>query len=186
MLAAIEARGLRWGIDQQARALTTPVVAALNLAQRAAVVVSAIDAAFQAGIRRRCCHAALAMKVLPGGLRHVGDDLRDIEAARPPEWRPSSRRYGYMGQAGDPAAWPATGHIAAPLECSPGCAERLGRTASRVHSSHSRARVACAGNAHRLLLGERLQHRAHDVVRTASATPFACSRRSPFFIEAAS
>jgi phosphoglycolate phosphatase len=116
LLAAIEARGLRWGIvtNKHAR-FTTAVVAALNLAQRAAVVVSGDSTPHAKPHPAPLLHAALAMQVSPAACVYVGDDLRDIEAGEAAGMATIIAGYGYMGQ-GDPDAWPATGRIDAPLE----------------------------------------------------------------------
>ena len=61
-------------------------------------------------------HGAAALAVAPEACVYVGDDLRDVEAGRAAGMATIVAGYGYMGQSGDPAQWPATGWIARPLD----------------------------------------------------------------------
>lgn len=117
MLAAIEDRGLKWGIvtNKHAR-FTVPVVAALELAQRAAVVVSGDSTPHPKPHPAPLLHAADALRVPPSACVYVGDDLRDIEAGVAAGMPTIVACYGYMGTTGNPERWPATGWIAAPLD----------------------------------------------------------------------
>jgi 2-phosphoglycolate phosphatase len=117
MLAAIEDRGLKWGIvtNKHSR-FTGPVVAALELAQRAAVVVSGDSTPHAKPHPAPLLHAADALRVPPAACVYVGDDLRDIEAGVAAGMATIVACYGYMGTTGDPQRWPATGWIAEPLD----------------------------------------------------------------------
>lgn len=117
LLDAIEARGLAWGIvtNKHAR-FTGPVVAALALAPRARVVVSGDTTPNPKPHPAPLLHAAAALTVPPDRCVYVGDDLRDVEAGRAAGMATIVAGYGYMGQSGDPAQWPATGWIDAPLD----------------------------------------------------------------------
>ncbi len=117
LLDAIEARGLRWGIvtNKHAR-FTLPVVAALALSPRAAVVVSGDTTPHPKPHPAPLLHAATAMGVAAERCVYVGDDLRDVEAGRAAGMATIVADYSYMGTAGDPATWNATGRIAQPLD----------------------------------------------------------------------
>ncbi len=117
LLAGIEARGLRWGIvtNKHAR-FTMPVVAALGLDKRAAIVVSGDTTPHPKPHPAPLLHAAEALRIAPAACVYVGDDLRDVEAGRAAGMATIVAEYGYMGTGGDPALWPATGWIAQPLE----------------------------------------------------------------------
>lgn len=117
LLDAIEARGLAWGIvtNKHAR-FTGPVVAALALATRAGVVVSGDTTPNPKPHPAPLLHAAAALTVPPDRCVYVGDDLRDVEAGRAAGMATIVAGYGYMGQSGDPAQWPATAWIDAPLD----------------------------------------------------------------------
>ncbi|MET0203837.1 MAG: HAD-IA family hydrolase, partial [Casimicrobiaceae bacterium] len=116
-LDAIEARGLRWGIvTNKFERFTTPVVAALGLADRAAVVVGGDTTPHAKPHPAPLLHAAQAMKVAPSASVYVGDDLRDVEAGSAAGMATIIAGYGYMGVGGDPKRWPATGWIDRPRD----------------------------------------------------------------------
>ena len=116
-LDAIEARGLRWGIvTNKVERFTIPVVAALGLAQRAAVVVGGDTTPYAKPHPAPLLHAAQAMRVAPSACVYVGDDLRDIEAGIAAGMATIVAGYGYMGVGGDPRRWPATGWIDSPRD----------------------------------------------------------------------
>jgi 2-phosphoglycolate phosphatase len=117
LLTAIEGRGLQWGIvtNKHAR-FTAPVVAALHLDKRAAIVVSGDTTPYPKPHPAPLLHAAEALGIAPAACVYVGDDLRDVEAGQAAGMATIVAGYGYMGAGGDPALWPATGWIAQPLE----------------------------------------------------------------------
>ena len=116
-LDAIEARGLRWGIvTNKFERFTIPVVAALGLARRAAVVVGGDTTPHAKPHPAPLLHAAHAMRVAPSACVYVGDDLRDIEAGNAAGMATIVAGYGYMGVGGDPRRWPATGWIDSPRD----------------------------------------------------------------------
>jgi phosphoglycolate phosphatase len=117
LLDAIEARGLRWGIvTNKFERFTKPVVAALGLASRAAVVVGGDTTPHAKPHPAPLLHAAQAMNVAPSACVYVGDDLRDIEAGNAAGMAAVVAGYGYMGVGGDPRRWPATGWIDHPRD----------------------------------------------------------------------
>lgn len=117
LLAAIEARGFGWGIvTNKHTRFTRPVVAALALDERAGVVVSGDTTPHAKPHPAPLLHAADALRVPPASCVYVGDDLRDVEAGRAAGMATIVANYGYMGTAGDPREWPATGWIETPLD----------------------------------------------------------------------
>ena len=116
-LDAIEARGLRWGIvTNKFERFAMPVVAALGLAGRAAVVVGGDTTAHAKPHPAPLLHAAQAMRVSPSACVYVGDDLRDVEAGIAAGMATIVAGYGYMGVGGDPRRWPASGWIDQPRD----------------------------------------------------------------------
>jgi 2-phosphoglycolate phosphatase len=116
LLAAIEQRGLPWGIvTNKFSRFTGPVVNALALAGRAATVVSGDTTPNAKPHPAPLLHAARALRVAPGRCVYVGDDLRDVEAGNAAGMPTIVAEYGYLGAGADCAAWPATGWIAQPL-----------------------------------------------------------------------
>ena len=117
LLDAVEARGLPWGIvTNKHMRFTARVVAALGLADRAAVVVAGDTTPHPKPHPAPLLHAANALRLAPGDCIYVGDDLRDVEAGRAAGMATIVASYGYLGAGGDPARWPATGWIDRPLD----------------------------------------------------------------------
>lgn len=117
LLEALDARGIRWGIvTNKASRFTTPVVAALGLAGRAATVVSGDTASRPKPHPEPLLHAAEALGVRAGSCVYVGDDLRDVTAGNAAGMATIVAGYGYLGGESNPSRWPATGWIDHPLE----------------------------------------------------------------------
>jgi phosphoglycolate phosphatase len=117
LLAAIEGRGLPWGIvTNKAERFTFPLLAALGLEARTACVVGGDTTGRIKPHPDPLLHAARALGLAPGACLYLGDDLRDVQAARAAGMPVLAAAYGYLGDGGDPAAWGADGVIAHPLE----------------------------------------------------------------------
>jgi N-acetyl-D-muramate 6-phosphate phosphatase len=117
LLTALEARGVRWGVvTNKAERFTRPVLAALGLASRAAVVVSGDTTPHPKPHPAPLLHAAGALAVAPQRCVYVGDDLRDVQAGNAAGMATIVAAYGYLGESGDCRAWPATGWIASPAD----------------------------------------------------------------------
>lgn len=117
LLDELDARRLRWGIvTNKATRFTTPVVAALGLAGRAATVVSGDTASRPKPHPEPLLHAAAVLGLRAGACVYVGDDLRDVTAGNAAGMATIIARYGYLGGETDPSSWPATGSIARPLD----------------------------------------------------------------------
>jgi phosphoglycolate phosphatase len=117
LLAALDARAIRWGIvTNKAARFTRPVTEALGLAQRARVIVSGDTTAHSKPHPAPLLHAAAELGVDAARCMYVGDDLRDVEAGNAAGMATIVASYGYMGANADPSSWPATGWIARPGE----------------------------------------------------------------------
>ena len=108
MLLDFEKRGLPWGVVTNKPAwLTRPLMAALGLEQRAAVCVSADEAAAPKpdpdALFLACKRAGLS----PGECGYVGDDRRDIVAGRAAGMATVAVRWGYFGEGGPIETWGA-------------------------------------------------------------------------------
>lgn len=107
LLDALSRAGLGWGIvTNKAMRFTAPVVAGLGLA--GARVVIAGDTTphakpHPAPLLAACARLALA----PERCVYVGDDRRDIEAARAAGMPSVAAAWGYLGNGGDATAWNA-------------------------------------------------------------------------------
>jgi len=116
MLDALEARGIAWGVvTNKAHRFTRPVVEALGLAPRTAVVVSGDTTPHAKPHPAPLLHAAEALRVAPGACAYVGDDLRDVVAGNAAGMATLVAQYGYLGETGRSDDWPATGWIDDPL-----------------------------------------------------------------------
>jgi N-acetyl-D-muramate 6-phosphate phosphatase len=117
LLAAIEGRGLPWGVvTNKAERFTFPLLAALGLAARTACVVGGDTTGRIKPHPDPLLHAARALGLAPANCLYVGDDLRDVQAARAAGMPVIAAGYGYLGDEGDPSAWKADAVIAHPLE----------------------------------------------------------------------
>ncbi len=118
LLSEIESRSMVWGIvTNKAIGLTTPLVAQLGLAERAGCVVGGDTTPHLKPHPASLLHAAVQIRVPPAECFYLGDDLRDIQAARAAGMRPIAVEYGYGGSGSDgPRSWNADAVIGAPID----------------------------------------------------------------------
>ena len=121
LLASIESRNMVWGIvTNKAVRLTTPLVAHLGLAQRAGCVVGGDTTPHLKPHPASLLHAADKIGVKPSDCFYLGDDLRDIQAAKAAGMFSVAVEYGYSGTAnGGPHGWNAEAVIGKPLDLLP-------------------------------------------------------------------
>lgn len=116
LLRALELRGLAWGIvTNKVMRYTRPVVAGLGLA-RAGVVIAGDSTPHPKPHPAPLRAACTVLGVEPSQAIYVGDDLRDIEAARAAAMPSVAVRYGYLGTAGPVDTWGADAVVDTPLE----------------------------------------------------------------------
>lgn len=120
VLIRLERAGLPWGVvTNKAARFTLPLMRGLGLHERAASIVSGdsvpVAKPDPAGLRL----AASQMKVDPAHCIYVGDDERDIQAARASGMRSVSAAFGYLGCGRPPHEWGADHLIHHPLELLP-------------------------------------------------------------------
>ena len=117
LLEALERRGVRWGIvTNKLDRFTRPLVDALGLTRRAACIVSGDSVARAKPFPDPLLHASSTLELDPAACLYVGDDLRDVRAARAAGMPILAAGYGYLGDDGDPHGWGADGVIGHPLE----------------------------------------------------------------------
>jgi phosphoglycolate phosphatase len=115
LLDAIESAALAWGIvTNKASRFTMPVVTALRLSGRARAIVSGDTTPHAKPHPEPLWHAARLLGVAPSDCVYVGDDLRDVQAGNAAGMASVVAHWGYLGNGGDPAAWPASAHATAP------------------------------------------------------------------------
>lgn len=115
-LRALEQRGIQWGIvtNKLAR-FTQPLVQALQLAQRAACVVSGDTTPFSKPHPAPLLHALAMTGVEAASSIYIGDDRRDIDAGRAAGTRTAVASYGYLGDEMSYDQWGADAVIESPL-----------------------------------------------------------------------
>ena len=117
MLSSLEAAGLPWGIvTNKATRFTSPIVAGLGLARRAAVVVCGDTTPHAKPHPAPLLHAALAMGLPPESVVYVGDDLRDAQAARAAGMAMVAATWGYLGLGESVHRWGADALLDAPSQ----------------------------------------------------------------------
>ena len=117
LLDALDERRLPWGVvTNKIGRFTDPLLEALGLSGRAACVVSGDTVARAKPHPDPLLHASHALGLAPAACLYVGDDLRDVQAARAAGMPIIAAGYGYLGDEGDPRDWGADAVIGHPLE----------------------------------------------------------------------
>ena len=121
LLDALESRGIVWGIvTNKAMRFTTPLVEQLGLAGRAACVVGGDSTPHLKPHPASLLLAARLLALEPRECCYLGDDLRDIQAAKSAGMFSIAVEYGYHGaDNGEPSGWQAEAVIANPLDLIP-------------------------------------------------------------------
>jgi phosphoglycolate phosphatase len=117
LLAALERDGLRWGVvtNKHAR-FSEPLMAALGLGTRAACIVSGDTCARAKPHPDPLLEAARRLALDPAACMYVGDDERDVQAARAAGMRSVVALYGYLGDGNAPQLWGGDHAIERPLD----------------------------------------------------------------------
>ncbi len=117
LLDALEERSIPWGIvTNKAARFTTPLVSALGLATRACCVISGDTTPYSKPHPAPLLCAAELIRIEPEACLYIGDDLRDVQAARAAGMPVLAAGFGYLGDAGDPSGWGADAVIEKPTD----------------------------------------------------------------------
>lgn len=117
VLDTLDAAGVRWGVvTNKIARFTDPLVAALGLTPRAACIVSGDTTAYAKPHPAPLLHALHAGACDAARAIYVGDDLRDVQAARAADMRSVVAAYGYLGEGEPPHSWGADAVIDHPRE----------------------------------------------------------------------
>jgi phosphoglycolate phosphatase len=117
LLDRIERHGRAWGVvTNKFERFARPVMAGLGLAERAAVVVGGDTCTRAKPHPDPLLHAAAILAIEPSAVLYVGDDERDVQAARAAGMPVVAAGYGYLGDGRGPAEWGADGIAASPAE----------------------------------------------------------------------
>lgn len=117
LLAAIEKSGRTWGIvTNKAEHLTIPLLSAFALTERAGCIVCGDTTPFTKPHPAPLLEAARRLSVDVNHCVYVGDDHRDIMAARAAGMHAIAAAYGYLGDASPPTEWGADGVLTRPYD----------------------------------------------------------------------
>ena len=108
LLETLEARSIAWGVvTNKFERFARPLMAGLGLAERAAIVVGGDTCPRPKPFPDPLLFAAAAIGVKPERTLYVGDDERDVQAARAAGLPVLVAGYGYLGDGTPPSQWNA-------------------------------------------------------------------------------
>ncbi|HEX7402982.1 MAG TPA: phosphoglycolate phosphatase [Usitatibacter sp.] len=108
LLAHLEDESIAWGVvTNKMERLARPLIEGLGLGRRAAVVVGGDTCARAKPFPDPLLFAAASMGIAPRNVLYVGDDERDVRAARAAGMPVVVAGYGYLGDGPPPAMWEA-------------------------------------------------------------------------------
>ena len=114
LLARLEGEAIGWGVvTNKFERFAKPLIAALGLGARAAIVVGGDTCARSKPFPDPLLFAASAMRVAPSRTLYVGDDERDVQAARAAGMPVVVAGYGYLGGTA-PDLWNADAILDSP------------------------------------------------------------------------
>ena len=117
LLASLEAEGIKWGVvTNKTSRYTLPVMATLGLGRRAACIVSGDSSPRPKPAADPLLLASTLAGALPARCHYVGDDLRDMQAARAAGMGAIAAAWGYLGDGLPLEAWGADAIIQSPGE----------------------------------------------------------------------
>ena len=108
LLAAIEAAGSRWGIvTNKPEYLARQILPQLGWDTRSAILIGGDTLSERKPHPLPLLHAAHMLETAIADCVYVGDDQRDIDAARAAKMRSVAALWGYRPEGDNPAAWGA-------------------------------------------------------------------------------
>ncbi len=117
LLVKIRARKLPWGIvTNKGKRFTEPLLRHLAVDNLAACVVSGDSTPHIKPHPEPLLLAASLLKLPPADCIYIGDDLRDLQAARAAGMRFAAAGWGYLGAGEDPRTWDADAVISHPAD----------------------------------------------------------------------
>lgn len=117
VLDGLEGRGLAWGVvTNKFERLARSVMDGLGLASRSSVLVGGDTCARAKPFPDPLLHAAEKLALKPSTVLYVGDDERDVQAARAAGMPVLAAGYGYLGDGPEPSRWGADGVVGSPAE----------------------------------------------------------------------
>jgi phosphoglycolate phosphatase len=119
LLKAIEAQGLKWGVvTNKRKRFTDPLMAALNLRDRAACIISGDSTAHAKPHPEPMLAACQHAGVKPQECVYIGDAIHDISAGKNARMKTLAALYGYLKPGDTPETWGADALIETPEQIS--------------------------------------------------------------------
>ena len=116
LLDGLQTLGLAWGVvTNKAARFTDPLVGQIGLGA-AGCVISGDTMAHPKPHPAPLLEAARRLELAPQDCWYVGDDLRDIQAAKAAGMPSAAAAWGYIGHSGDIDTWGASIIVAQPLD----------------------------------------------------------------------
>jgi phosphoglycolate phosphatase len=117
LLEALKTRAIPWGIvTNKPERFTLPLVKQLGLFHGAACVVCGDSVPRAKPHPDSLLRASEVLDITPGDIIYVGDDERDVQAARAARMTSIIAGYGYLGNGNHPETWGAQAIIKQPSE----------------------------------------------------------------------
>ena len=117
LLDQLDQERIPWGgVTNKAERFTLSLLQHLRLGERAACVVGGDTSARLKPHPDSLLHAAAALQLPASACVYVGDDLRDVQAARAAGMRVLAAKYGYLGDGGSIESWQADAIIEHPRQ----------------------------------------------------------------------
>jgi phosphoglycolate phosphatase len=115
LLDRLDGRGIAWGVvTNKFEHLARSVMDGLGIGARAAVVVGGDTCARAKPFPDPLLHAAERLAMKPSAVLYVGDDERDVQAARAAGMPVLAAGYGYLGDGPEPSRWGADAVVDSP------------------------------------------------------------------------
>ena len=115
LLRHLEERDVAWGVvTNKFERLARPLLEALDLSDRAAIIVGGDTCPRPKPYPDPLLHAAAELSVAPRSTLYVGDDKRDVDAARAAGMPVVVAAYGYLGDGDPPLLWGADAVLESP------------------------------------------------------------------------
>src|SRR3990167_754810 len=117
LLDQLDQERMPWGVvTNKAERFPLSLLQHLRLGERAACVVGGDTSARLKPHPDSLLHAAAALQLPASACVYVGDDLRDVQAARAAGMRVLAAKYGYLGDGGSIESWQADAIIEHPRQ----------------------------------------------------------------------
>lgn len=117
LLESLEAEGIAWGVvTNKFERFARPILAQLGLAARAGAIVGGDTCPRPKPFPDPLLFAAERIGVEPASTLYVGDDERDVQAARAAGMPVIVAGYGYLGDGTPPTEWDADAIVSSALE----------------------------------------------------------------------